>query len=191
MLITTVVILVWFVVAFFLSFLGWLNDIPSAALFLGGLVVPVGGYAVLYLTTRRFRSFVLSRRLRSLTLIQAVRIVGGTACFWSYSQGLFPASFAYVTGVTDLMWGATSLIAASVLVSDSDTPKKGFVGWHLAGFLALVASSLTGALTSPMGPFPFSFIPTFLGPIVLVSHLMACNIARSRIRTPLDQCCRS
>jgi hypothetical protein len=104
---------------------------------------------------------------------------------------VLPGRFAVSTGISDVTIGLTAIVAAYRLVSHSGAAKRGLVTWHLVGILGLIISGGLGILTSPspagllaitptsqaMNSLPLSLVPTFLGPVVLILHLMALSIA--------------
>ena len=196
---TIVFLCVWFVAAVGASASGLLDNIPSPILLVAGFVIPLAGFSGAYFYSDEFRRFVLAQDLRQLTFLQASRITG-FIFFVEYMRGNLPAAFAIPTGLSDVTIGSTALIAVSRLVSRDGVPKRGFILWHRFGVFALLVSGGTGILTSPtplgifasdvtsqaMSRFPLSLVPTFLGPVVLILHLMALAIAheqgRSRVK---------
>lgn len=181
---------VWFVLAIVLSASGALQDIPSAVPLVLGFVVPASGYFALYFASAGFRRFVFDQNLRLVTLALASRTCGAIF-FVKYAEGVLPGRFAIPTGISDVAVGLTAVVAAFRLVSNAGAAKRGFVTWHLFGILGLIVSGSLGILTSPMpagllattptsqamNSLPLSLVPTFLGPVVLILHLMALSIA--------------
>jgi len=124
-------------------------------------------------------------------------MLGSIAFFAAYAQGVLPARFALTTAVTDLAFGLTALFVGWKLVSKEGLPRRGFSHWHLVGMVALLVSSTIGILTSPtplgiLTPgvnsqavtwFPLSLVPTFFGPVTMIAHVMALQIARARVRS--------
>jgi hypothetical protein len=102
-------------------------------------------------------------------------------------QHVLPAIFAVPTGLIDVAFGITSFFVAARLVSDDGQVRPAFVAWHLLGLLGLGVSVTLAVLTSsdrfglvkagmtsqPMTWFPMSLVPVFIGPMVLIFHLLA------------------
>jgi hypothetical protein len=196
--IATALVFVWFLLAFTLSITGWFERFSSATLFGFGAVISATGFTVLHWRSHRFRGFLKARSLKRLTCGQAFRFYGVLALFKAY-QHVLPASFAVPTGVIDVVFAITSFFVAARLISSKGHPKRGFFAWHIAGLMGLAVSVIMAVLTSssrfgmvkdgitsqPMAWFPMSLVPTFIGPLVLIFHLLALvaahpNYSRSR-----------
>lgn len=176
----------WFLIAFGLSVTGWFERFSAAGLFGVGALVSATGFAVLHWRSHRFRGFLRARSLRRLTRGQALRFFGTLALIKAY-QHVLPAIFAVPTGLIDILFAATSFFVAARLVSAKGHPAPGFFAWHVAGLGGLAISVVLAVLTSsdrfglveagvtsqPMTQFPMSLVPTFIGPFVLILHLLA------------------
>lgn len=185
-------IAVWFAAAFTLSITGWFERFSSAALFGIGALVSATGFAVLHSISERFRGFLRARSLKRLTRMQALRFFGTLALFKS-SQHVLPAIFAIPTGLIDDALAISSFYVAARLVSPHGRPRPGFIAWHIAGLGGLAISVIMALLTSterfglvergvtswPMTWFPMSLVPTFIGPLVLICHLLALGAAHA------------
>lgn len=206
MIIARLFVLVCFLIAFTLSVTGWFEQFSSATLFGMGAVFSASGFAVLHYLSSRFRGFSRARGLRRLTRVQVLRLFGVLALFKA-NQHVLPALFAIPTGLMDIVFAVTSFFVAARLVSDTGKPHPGFFVWHLLGLVALAVSIVTAVLTSsprfgfvqegitskPMTWFPMSLVPSFIGPFVLVCHLLALVSAAhseaepDRLREPRDR----
>jgi hypothetical protein len=197
MLIARLFVLLWFLLAFALSATGWFERFSSATLFGLGALAAASGFTILHWLSSRFRGFTRARGLKRLTRAQVLRLFGTLALVKAY-QHVLPAIFAIPTGVLDIVFdivfAVTSFGVAARLISDKGIPRPGFFVWHVAGLVALAISVTFAILTSspkfglvdegitsqPMTWFPMSLVPTFVGPFVLVCHLLALVAARSR-----------
>ena len=179
-------VLSWFLVAFTLSVIGWFERFSSATLFGIGSVVSVSGFTILHRLSTRFRDYTQARGLKILTRTQVLRLYGTLAIVKTYQQFL-PALFGIPTAIMDILIATTSFYAATRLVSPRGYPQPGFFAWHVAGLITLGISAVLAILTSstsfglvkdeitsqPLTWFPMSLVPTFIGPFVLVCHLLA------------------
>jgi hypothetical protein len=195
MLAGTLFVLIWFLLAFGLSILGWFERFSSATLFGIGAVVSATGFTVLHWWSEKFRGFLRARSLRRLTWAQALRFYGILA-FIKAHQHVLPAVFAIPTGAIDVTFAITSFFVAARLISRNGHPKPGFFAWHAAGLMGLAVSAILAVLTSsnrfglveggitsqPMTWFPMSLVPVFIGPIVLIFHLLALGAAHPHYR---------
>jgi hypothetical protein len=190
-----VLVLVWFVLAFTLSVTGWFERFSSATLFGIGAVVSASGFAALHSRSSGFRGFVRARGLKRLTQAQALRLYGVLALIKAH-QHILPSIFAIPTGVIDVLFAITSFLVAARLVSAKGRPGPGFFAWHVAGLAGLAVSVTLAVLTSspkfglvqkgitsqPMTWFPMSLVPVFIGPLVLIFHLLAITAAHPHYR---------
>lgn len=162
---------VWFASAFVLSVTGVFERVSPAVLLLGGLAGTVGGYLTLMRWSDAFRHLAGRISLRGATLVEAGRIVGGS---YILLDPKLPDAFALLTGWSDVVVGVSAPLAARWLVTSGGEPKAGFALWHAHGLAWIVVSVVSGAWTSAaMNVFPLSLIPTFLGPMVILAHLVA------------------
>lgn len=185
----------WFLGAFVLSVTGYWGRFSSATLFGFGAIISGAGFAFLHWRSEKFRAFARARSLRRMTDAQALRFFGVLALFEA-DWHVLPRLFAIPTGALDLFFAVTSFFVAKRLVLRDGTPKRGFFAWHVAGLGALGVSALLAVLTSsprfglvhngitsqPMARFPMSLVPVFIGPFVLIFHLLALSAANEHHR---------
>jgi hypothetical protein len=176
----------WFALAFGLSASAWFEQFPAPALFGIGAVASATGFTVLYLLEERFRSVFRALSLRHLTYGQTLRFFGSLA-FVKAWQHVLPAVFAIPTGLMDVAIAGGSVFVARHLAPSKGKPPAFFTIWHVAGLGTLAVSTILAFLTaSPrfglvsgdvtsqsMASFPISLVPTFIGPLVLIFHLLA------------------
>ena len=181
---TAAVLAAWFFLALGGSLLGAFDSGPRPPLPLGlAAVVPVAAFVASYLTSARFREFVLSLDLRVLTLTQTFRVVGVVFVIL-YFLGALPGVFALPAGWGDFAVGITAPLVAWYW--KRPFPYRTFVAWNVLGILDLVTAVSLGVLASAtpvgalagdvttrlMGQFPLSLIPTFFVPLLLILHLI-------------------
>ena len=182
---TAAALAAWFFLALGGSLLGAFDSGPRPPLPLGlAAVVPVAAFVAGYLTSSRFRVFVLSLDLRVLTLTQTFRVVGIVFVIL-YFLGALPGVFALPAGWGDFAVGITAPVVAWYW--KRPFPYRTFVVWNVLGILDLVTAVSLGVLASAspvgvlagdvttrlMGQFPLSLVPTFFVPLLLILHLIA------------------
>ena len=183
---TVVVLVAWFLLALGASLLGVFDSEPRPPIPLGlAAVLPVAVFAFSYLTSVRFREFVLSLDGRLLTLAQATWRVGGIVFVLLYLRGALPGVFALPAGWGDFAIGITAPLIAWFW--KRPFPYRTFLVWNVLGSLDLVLAVSLGVLASAtpvgilagdvttrlMGQFPLSLIPTFVVPLLLIFHLIS------------------
>ena len=179
---TVAVLVVWFLLALGGSLLGVFDSEPRPPIPLGlAAVLPVAVFAFGYLTSVRFREFVLSLDLRVLTVAQTWR-VGGIVFVILYLRGALPGVFALPAGWGDFAIGITAPLVAWYW--KRPFPYRTFIIGNVLGSLDLVLAVSLGVLASAtpvlagdvstrlMGQFPLSLIPTFVVPLLLIFHLI-------------------
>jgi hypothetical protein len=183
-------IVLWFLAAFTLALTGWFERFSSATLFGFGAIVSSTGFAFLHWRSEKFRGFLSARSLRRLTMAQVLRFFGLLALILA-DRHVLPGLFAIPTGALDLLFAASAFGVARRYVDRDGTPESGFLAWHIAGLGALGLSAVLAVLTSstrfglvhdgitsqPMARFPMSLVPVFIGPFVLIFHLLAIGAA--------------
>lgn len=185
-----VILVIWFVVALVSTVVGvfdWYGDsVVSAMLVLAYVLFPIVDFGLLYVCSARFRAFVLSLTLRTVVLVQTVRVIGGVFLIL-YLMGHLPGLFALPAGAGDVTIGVTAPIVAFVLLSRRPFPRQAFIAWNALGILDLVIAVTLGILCSPtpfgifageisirpLIRFPLGLIPTFGVPLTLILHLVA------------------
>ena len=189
-----VLILASFLLSFSLSASGWFEQFPVGALFAFGTFAIASGYLILHWLSERFRLFVQARNLKRLTQSQAFRFFGTLALVKAWQHTL-PLAFAVPTGIADLIIAIGSFFIAPLVPDRGPVPKAFFI-WHFAGLATLAMSAALAILTSSprfglidggvtsqaMTAFPVSIVPTFIGPMVTIFHLLALDAARHRNR---------
>jgi hypothetical protein len=184
---TAGLIAAWFVFALSASALHLFQTdpaLPPFALGLGALI-PLAAFLIWFAMSSRFREFALSLDPRTLTFIQAWRIIGFTF-LPLYAAGLLPGVLALPAGWGDIVIGATAPLAALKFVNFSR--RRAFVLWQFLGILDLVTAMTLGpaaGLISPhevapslMMELPLSLIPTFGVPLFIMLHVICIAQAR-------------
>lgn len=191
-----VLLATWFAGTLQYSYSGKFRKYSSGTLLGAGMGFPAAAYLCLFAISRQFRAVIESLSPRSVTLFQSPRAIAGVLVFLQYKRGVLPARFAWPTGTTDSLFGASAFFTAYVLVSPGDNPKSGFILWHRLGLAGLLISSASGILTSrtkagilheglsseALSSFPMSMVPTFVGPMMILLHMVALDIATAGAR---------
>ena len=162
-----------------LSLSGYFERFDAAALMIAGLL-PTPAYFLALLSSEHFRRFVNSLDVRRVTILEAGRILGGTAFGLAAWMHWMSMPFAAFTAVSDIVVGVSAFWAVRRLWKRHP---RAFALWHIAGASCLLGAGVLGSLTSPAvqaigGPvtsqavsgFPYSLVPIFLGPMMYMCH---------------------
>jgi hypothetical protein len=165
-----------------LSATGWFEQFPALLLFGFGAVAVGIAFVVLYLLEHWFHRRVPIRNPWFLTYAQTLRFYGTLAYLEAWKHVL-PPLFAIPTAVMDDALAISSFWVARRCIRRDGTPTRGFFIWHVAGLASLAISNVLvlitasprdgGASSQAMASFPMSIVPTWIGPMVLMFHLLA------------------
>ncbi|MFT3769292.1 MAG: hypothetical protein QM820_27955 [Minicystis sp.] len=147
------------------------------------LIFGVTGAAVIaYLRSPRVRAFVARMDARPAIAYHVVRIAFGLAFLRLGATDELPDAFVRIAGPGDVVAGGLA-IAAVVAASDlSSRARRAVVlGWNLIALADILAVIVTAQrlilfaheprMLGMMSRFPFATLPTFVVPMVLLTHL--------------------
>ena len=180
-------LLLWFTVAYVIGVEGLMANPQSAVMAPIALtaVIPVALFLLAYRVSARFRRFVLSQDIRTLTIVQHWRVVG-FVFLALYAFDVLPGLFAWPAGVGDVAMGLAAVFIVARMDRDPDFVRSaGFVRYNLLGLLdfavAVVTAGLSagsfpglianGTTSAPMDVWPLNIFPSFIVPIFIILHL--------------------
>jgi hypothetical protein len=186
--ITAGIIVGWFLFALFASALQlFQNGAGRVGIAVGiAALTPLIVFSLWFAASAGFREFALSLNPRTLTSVQAWRIIGFIFLLLE-ARGVLPAVFAWPAGYGDMAVGMTAGFVAWKYADPSH--RNSFIFWQLLGILDLVTAvsvGTTAGLLSPQGPsmapmtvLPLSLVPTFLVPLFTIFHVISIAQART------------
>ena len=164
----------WFLVAFATVYAGVLTQVPfpppvfvaAGVIFSLAMIVLVPGVA----------AWLRDVDLRWILSFHLVRFVGAFF-LWLAAQGRLPDSFAKPAGIGDII---TAVWAAGLLATGYARPGRALLIWNLFGIadiLFVVVNAVRGIMTQPAAftefyKLPLGLLPTFIVPVIIVSHLV-------------------
>jgi len=172
--------LAWFLVAIVISFSGWLGRVPMPfpQVVIAALTV---GLLLIFARASSVRVWALQLDPRALLGLHLVRFIGLYFIFL-YFRSELPYAFALPAGVGD------TLVAGSAVMLLLFIPRPLAVRWHRwvwvawnifglmdIGFVVLTAAQVgiaNPASMSALTRFPLGLLPTFLVPLIIVSHIV-------------------
>ena len=182
-----VLLLAWFAVAWAVGVEGLFAN--EASTFFAPIALsavgPVAVFLAAYAVSDRFRAYVLSWDIRTLTMVQHWRVIG-FAFLPLYFFGVLPGLFAWPAGLGDVVIGvAAAAVVARIDRDPGAVTSPGLVRFHLLGLLdfavAIVTAGLAagafpgligdGPTSAPMDVWPLNLFPSFLVPIFIIMHL--------------------
>lgn len=174
-----IVLGLWLAVALAVGASGLYYGVPTPLIgAINGLLVAASLLAIHFV--RPLRDWVRALPLRWLVLYHVVRFVG-IGFLVLYAQGRIPGEFAVTAGWGDIAVAVTALIVAFGAVPiTSRTRWWTVLAWNVLGLLDILFVLRTGiglgmADATQMvwiTAFPWSLIPTFIVPLVIVTHML-------------------
>ncbi len=185
---TAGLIVVWFIFALSASGLHlFRNDSNRIGLAVGlAALTPIVVFSLWFASSEKFRQFALSLNPRTLTFVQAWRILGFVFVLL-HAYSVLPAIFALPAGYGDMAIGVTAFFVAWKLANPRH--RSAFILWQAFGIADLVMAvilGITARLLNPHGTsmgamtvLPLSLVPTFIVPLLLIFHVICVAQAKA------------
>lgn len=184
-----VILIAWLILQAFLG----LNEVYSQntdvlppKIFLWGIFPNIIVYMLLF-STQKGRKFIDSLSLKKLTYINIVRIPVEFVLLWLFINGVIPEIMTFEGWNFDILAGLTAPFIIYYGFTKQRLSKKVILLWNI-GCLGLLLTIVGIALLSSPFPlqklafeqpnigllyFPFSWLPSFVVPIVIFGHLVS------------------
>jgi hypothetical protein len=161
------------------------DTLPPKILLLG--ILPTLLTIVLLFATKKGRGIIDSLPLAKLTYLNLVRIPVEIVLYWLFLNQAIPELMTFEGRNFDIIAGITSPIIAYFGVIKKRISRSIILGWNFI-CLGLLINIVVSALLSAPSPlqkfafdqpniailnFPFSWLPTFIVPIILFGHLVS------------------
>jgi hypothetical protein len=159
------------------------NSFPPKILLIG--ILPMILTIILLFVTSKGKQFIDSLSLKRLTYLHVVRLPVEIVLFWLFLNKAIPELMTFEGRNFDILAGISAPFIAYFGFTKMKISKKGFLIWNFI-CLGLLMNIVVNALFSAPSPiqkfafeqpniailnFPFSWLPTFIVPIVLFGHL--------------------
>ena len=182
-------LVVWLVIQAGLAFTNFYNSDTNTFppnIMLAGIFPAVLLIVVLFIT-RGGKQFMDSLPLKNLTYLNVVRIPVEIVLFWLFLNTTVPELMTFEGRNFDILAGISAPFIAYFGFAKQKISRNGLLVWNIV-CLGLLMNIVVNALLSTPSPiqkyafeqpniailyFPFSWLPTFIVPIVLFGHLTA------------------
>lgn len=159
------------------------NTFPPKIILTG--ILPIILTIVLLFATSKGRQFIDSLPLKNLTYLNIVRIPVEIILFWLFLNKAIPELMTFEGRNFDIIAGVSAPIIAYFGITKTKLNRQTILIWNFI-CLGLLVNIVVNALFSAPSPiqkfafdqpniailnFPFSWLPTFIVPIVLFGHL--------------------
>ncbi len=177
----------WLIFQAAMAFLNVYNSDTSSfppKIMLMGIFPAILAIALLFLS-QKGRRFIDSLPIRHLTYLNVVRIPVEIVLYWLFLHRAVPELMTFSGRNFDIIAGITSPVMAYFVTTEQKAGRNAMLAWNFI-CLGLLINIVANALFSTPSPiqqfafeqpniailnFPFSWLPTFMVPIVLFGHL--------------------
>lgn len=170
-----------------------INSFPPKIL-LFGILPPILSIVIIFIT-KRGRQFMDNFLLKNITYLNMVRIPVEMVLYWLFLNELVPGLMTFEGRNFDIIAGITAPIIAYFGFQKGKINRKIILLWNFIG-LGLLLNIVVNAFLSAPSPiqqfafeqpniailhFPFSWLPTFIVPVILLGHLVSIRQLLNRI----------
>ena len=137
------------------------------------------------------RTWAKTVDLRGPILLHVLRIGFGAAFLWLYSRGEMSGQFALRAGPGDIAVGILAILAAIAVARNTRGRRLAVWVWNVVGLadMLVTVASAQSVLFSPEAAsmaaftrFPYSLLPFFIVPLILLTHALVFVRLRSAAR---------
>jgi hypothetical protein len=188
-LIIVMILFFWLFLQAFLSYKNiYINDLDSLPpkIFLFG-VLPNIITIILLFKSRAGQSFIDALSIEKLTYLNIVRIPIEVVLFQLFFHNAIPQIMTYYGWNFDIIFGITAPFVIYFGFIKKHIDKKTLLWWNIIGLCFLIFIFIIALLSAPFPLqcfainqpnigllyFPFSWLPTFIVPIVIFAHLVS------------------
>lgn len=162
-----------------------LSSLPPKIMLLG--ILPPILVIILLFATSKGRQFIDSLPLKNITYLNIVRIPVEIVLFWLFINKAIPELMTFEGRNFDILAGISAPIIVYLVFTKKKLNRNVLLIWNFI-CLGLLLNIVINALLSAPSPlqkfafeqpniailnFPFSWLPTFIVPIVLFGHLVS------------------
>ncbi len=156
---------------------------PRFALLAG----PVLLLTITLFVTKVGRKFIDDLPLEQLTYLSVIRIPVEIVLWWLFLNHAIPETLTFEGRNFDILVGISAPIIGYLVFGKKLLGEKALLAWNVVGMLILLNIIFHGVLSAPtpfqqfsfeapnvgMMYFPFAWLPSFVAPLALFTHLVA------------------
>lgn len=183
------IVAIWLIIQALLSYTGIYTDYPEALppkIILFG-VLPALITIIIIFNTRKGKQFLDSLSMQMLSYVHIVRIPVELVLYGLFINEAVPQLMTFEGRNLDILAGITAPVVGFFGIGQSKMGKTSLLIWNFI-CLALLLNIVINAILSTPSPFqqfafdqpnvailifPYSWLPTFIVPLVLFAHLAA------------------
>lgn len=194
--VTGIVLTAWLSITGYLAWSGFFLEREAVPPRLMLTVAPTLATVIMLVAYARSRRFLFRIPFFTLTYLHIIRIPVEIVLWWLYRQGMVPEIMTFENGNWDILSGITAPFVAHFLDASNPRHRLAYFIWNLVAFGLLLNIVVRAVLSAPFVTqllsfdqpnvgvlyFPFIWLPVFIVPMVLLSHLVAMNKVMSRLK---------
>jgi hypothetical protein len=192
----SVIIFAWLAITGFLAQYGFFSDVISKPPPFILAVAPPLVFILFLFSSKKGKAFIDSLDLQKLTLLHIVRIPVELSLYWLAAHKAVPELITFTGKNFDIMAGITAPVIYFIGFSGGRVKNRQLLlGWNFIGLGLLLNIVIYAVLSAPFPfqqfgfaqpniavlYFPFTWLPSFIVMVVLLSHLAA---IRQLVRQP-------
>jgi hypothetical protein len=149
-------------------------------------ILPAGLFMITFFVFKKGRKFIDSLPMRTLTFLHIIRIPVEIGLFLLFTYGVVPKLMTFEGLNFDVLSGITAPLVAYFGFNNGQINKKILLTWNLLCLALLINVVVIGVFSAPtpmqqfafdqpntaLLNFPYCWLPTFIVPVVLFSHLV-------------------
>jgi hypothetical protein len=178
----------WLAITGLLAFNGFFKDVSSMPPKFLLAVVPAILFIIFLFNSKKGKNFIDSLDLRTLTLLHMVRVPVELVLYWLAAGKAVPELMTFAGKNFDIFSGITAPIIYFLCFNRKEVKNRlVLLGWNIICLALLLNIVITAALSVPFTfqqfaheqpniavlYFPFTWLPSFIVMVVLLSHLTA------------------
>jgi hypothetical protein len=162
-----------------------LESIPPKIMIYG--ILPAGLFILTFFVFKKGRKFIDSLPMRTLTFLHIIRIPVEIGLFLLFTYGAVPKLMTFEGLNFDVLSGITAPLVAYFGFTNGQINHKILLTWNLLCLALLINVVVIGVFSAPtpmqqfafdqpntaLLNFPYCWLPTFIVPVVLFSHLVS------------------
>lgn len=182
-----VILTIWLIVQGILGYTSFYMAVSNEPQRFTLLIMPALVFIAILFLSARGKSYIKGLDLKILTILHVVRIPVEICLYWIFIQGYIPELMTFEGRNFDILAGLSAPIIYFLYFIRKKISPKVMIAWNIVS-LALLLNIVINALLSAPLPFqqfafdqpnigilyfPFVWLPSFIVPIVMFSHLAA------------------
>ncbi|MFC4231398.1 hypothetical protein ACFOW1_05820 [Parasediminibacterium paludis] len=182
-----IVMAIWIVLQSIISISGFYTNFKAASPRFPLLVVPPLLFLMYNLLTKKGDAFLLAFNIKTLTIFHIIRIPVEIVLYWLFVHKAIPSLMTFEGRNFDILSGLSAPVMYYLAFVKKRVGNTPLIIWNIICLLLVINVVINSILASPTPfqqfafeqpnigilYFPFTLLPSFLVPMVILSHVSA------------------